>query len=214
MKCTLCEQKRAKRFCPAKNALICAACCGEKRVLQISCPETCDYLKAGREREAEEYAKLLGRMDPGIQQKNRRVLNRYPNVIARLEYSLSREHFYARNLTDTDVAQAVDILIDTYRTEDQGILYERSSENLRVDALRRELRTVIESIRHPRKEEGPGVVDTHDDRLPIEAIIDCLEFIQSLIGAFRLSRHSSSAYIDFLARFFPQEETRSSLILP
>jgi hypothetical protein len=214
MKCTLCEQKKAKRFCFAKNALICAKCCGEKRVLQIPCPETCDYLKAGREREAEEYARLLGRLNPSIQQRNRRVLSNYPNVVARLEYTLSRGHFHSRNLMDKDVTKAIDILLETYRTEDKGILYERTSEDLRVEALRRELREVIESIRNPRKDEWTGVVDAHNDGLPIEAIIDCLEFIKSLIGGFQSSSHSDSAYVDFLARFFPNEETKMSLILP
>ena len=214
MKCTLCEQKKAKRFCFATNALICPTCCGEKRVLQIPCPETCEYLKAGREREAEEYARLLGRLDPRIQQRNRRVLSNYPNVVARLEYTLSREHFHSRNLKDKDVTKAVDILLETYRTEDKGILYEKTSEDLRVDAIRRELREVIESIRNPRKEERTIVVDTHNDHLPIKAIIDCLEYIKSLIGSFQSSSHSDSAYVDFLARFFPKEETKMPLILP
>jgi hypothetical protein len=214
MKCILCEQKKAKRFCPAKNVLICAHCCGGQRVLQIPCPENCDYLRAGREREAEEYTKLVRSLDPKVQVRNRRVLIDYPNVVARLEYTLSRERFSSRDLRDRDVSQAVDILLETYRTENKGVWYERKSEDLRVDALRRELREVIESLRNPRKEEETGDVGSQAVRLPLGATIDCLEYIQSLIVAFQALRHSDSSYVDFLARFFPKEETRSSLILP
>ena len=85
MKCGLCDQRKAKRSCPAKSALICAQCCGEKRILEIDCPETCEYLKAGREWEAEDYGKRIRSLDPTAQERNKRVLLDYQDVIAHLE---------------------------------------------------------------------------------------------------------------------------------
>ncbi len=215
MKCVLCEKRKAKRFCPAKSALICAQCCGEKRVLEIRCPESCEYLKAGREREAEDHRKRLQNMNPAIQERNQHALQDHQDVIARLEYTLSRERQASRDLTDKDVAQAVDVLLDTYRTEDKGVLYEKTSNDLRVESLRRELRTVIESLRNPESRQGEeGIVDPQNTRLQLGAAIESLEFIRSMVTAYEGDRHSPSSYIDFLARMIPQEETRSSIILP
>ena len=73
MKCILCEKRKAKRSCPAKDTQICPQCCGEKRVLEIECPESCEYLKAGREREVAEYQKRIQSMDQAAQQKHRQV---------------------------------------------------------------------------------------------------------------------------------------------
>ena len=214
MKCVLCEQRKAKRFCPAKNSQICAQCCGEKRVLEIACPESCEYLKAGREREAEEYSRRIRSLDPAARERNQKVLREHQDVVAHLEYVLSHERQLSRDLKDNDALQAIDVLLDTYRTEDKGVLYEKSSDDLRVESLRRELRKIIESFRNPEGTEEKGVVDPKAIRLQLSAAIDCLEFMRSLIVAYRTDRRTNSGYVDFLARVIPREESRSSIILP
>jgi hypothetical protein len=214
MKCVLCEQKKAKRFCPGKNTHICPQCCGEKRVLEINCPESCEYLKAGREREGEEYSKRLSSLEPAKKEKYQRLLRDYQDVMVHIEYAISRERLLSRDLEDKDVLQAISILLDTYKTEDKGVLYEKTSEDLRVEPLRRELRSIIESFRNPEKKGEQGVVDPQNTRLPLSATIDCLEFIQALIVTYQADRRSASGYVDFLARIIPREETRSSIILP
>jgi hypothetical protein len=171
-------------------------------------------LKAGREHEAEDYAKRIRSLDRATQEKNKKVLLDYQNVVARLEYALARERILSRDLTDKDVAQAIAILLDTYRTEDNGILYEKTSDDLRVESLRRELRKIVESLRNPEGTQGKGIVDPQSTRLPLSAAIDCLEFIRSLVMAYQEDRHSASSYIDFLARVMPRNEERSSIILP
>jgi hypothetical protein len=214
MKCVLCEQKKAKRFCPAKNAQICPLCCGTKRVLEISCPESCEYLQAGRKRGIEDYQKRLQEMDLLNQEKHRRVISQYQDAIAHLEYAISQERLLSRDLKDKDVAQAVDVLLDTYRTEDKGILYETTSDDIRIEPLRQELRKIIETYRNPEGTERQGVVDPKNTRLPLSGAIECLEFIQSMIAMYRESRSSIWGYVDFLARITPRSEGKSSIIFP
>jgi hypothetical protein len=211
MKCAVCEHKKGKRHCPAKNASICASCCGEKRVLEIACPDECDYLIAGREYEAAEYSLLLRSLDPKSQERNSHVFHYHIKVLGRLEYSIARARFLSGDLKDKDAVQAVDLLLDKYRTEEKGVFYEKTSEDLRVESLRRELREILDSFRNPQREEGQSVISAQDDSLPLSAAIDCLECIRSLIGAFQAEGRSS--YVDFLARFYPREEKRSSIIL-
>jgi hypothetical protein len=213
MKCPLCDQRKAKRLCPAKNGMICPQCCGEKRVLEIDCPESCEFLQSGREREAGDYAKRLRSLDENTQKRNERVVYTYQDVVAHLEYTLARERLSSRDLADKDVSEAVHILLETYRTEDKGILYEKTSDDLRIDLLRRELRSVIEKFRNPGSAKEKGIVDPQSTHLPLGAAIECLEYVQSLVESFKKDRHSPSGYLNFLARIMPREEMPSNSIL-
>jgi hypothetical protein len=213
MKCVLCDQKKAKRFCPAKNALICPQCCGEKRVLEIDCPESCGYLKSGREREVEDYGRRFRGLEQGPVEKYRGVLAAHQDVVARIEYAIAEERLSDRSLTDKNLSEAIQILLETYRTEDKGVLYEKTSEDLRIEALRRTLRTTIESLRNPEGAEGRGIVDPKNTRLPLAVAIDCLEFVQAMASAYMKDHGSVTGYVDFLARLFPREGKRGRSIL-
>ena len=214
MKCVLCGQRKGKRHCPAKNAFICASCCGEKRVLEIPCPEACEYLKAGRERDAEDFRKRVQRMDSTNREKYRRVLADHQDVIARLEYTISRANGLSRDFKDKEVVRAIDVLLETYRTEDKGVLYEKTSDDLRIESLRRDLRTIIESFRNPEGRESTGIVDPQTARLQLGGAIECLELVRLLAMAYLEDHSSVSGYVDFLTRVIPREETRKSIILP
>jgi hypothetical protein len=215
MKCVLCDQRKAKRFCPAKNTSICPNCCGEKRVLEIRCPETCEYLKSGRSRDMAEYVKHFRNMDQATFEKNKRIMNEHQDVVAHLESIVSKERLQSHSLTDQDLRQALDTLLETYRTEDKGILYERTSDDLRIDGLRRELRKVIESYRNPEGENNKGIVNVQQTRLPLQSAIGCLEFMRSMAVNFMAEKHASLSYVDILARIIPaEEEIQSSVIIP
>ena len=214
MKCCLCDQRKAKRDCPAKGTLICAQCCGEKRILEIDCPESCQYLITGRQREIEDYGKRLRSLDANTQEKSQRIFQNYQEAVAQLEYTLSRERLLSHDLTDKDVAQAADVLLETYRTEENGVLYEKTSEDLRIEPLRKELRKIIESLRNPEGNEGKGIVDPQSTRLTLSAAIECLEYLRFMVAAYEGDRRSASGYVDFLARVIPRKETRSSIIMP
>jgi hypothetical protein len=43
-KCSYCQKKVAKRYCPSLDKLICPVCCGTNRLKNISCKEDCRYL--------------------------------------------------------------------------------------------------------------------------------------------------------------------------
>ncbi len=214
MKCVLCDNRKAKRACPAKGQPICPLCCGEKRVLELDCPETCAFLKAGRERDSEEYAKLMRSQDPLLQEKHRRILSENQDVMAHLEYTIAQYRLVSRDLTDRDLRGAVDILLEAYRLEDKGILYEQEAGDLRVEPLRRELREVLESYRNPGGEGAKGTVDPRYTRLHLQSAIECLELLQAMIVLYSGNHHSGSSYVDFLARMIPRKESASSIIVP
>ena len=81
-------------------------------------------------------------------------------------------------------------------------------------------------IVHPEPASNPApghsalAVNTRKGRLSLplwlqlSAAIECLELIRSLAGMYLEERGASSGYLDFLARLFPREAKRSSIVMP
>lgn len=214
MKCPLCDSRKAKRSCPARDGFICAQCCGEKRVLEIHCPETCEYLIAGRERASEDFGRLLRSRDAWQQEKSRRILTEHQDVIAHLEYAIGQLRLSSGDLGDSDVSKAIGMLLDTYKTEDRGVLYEKDSDDLRVESVRRELKEILEVYRNPEGEIEQGTVDPRHNRLKLQSAIECLELIKFMVDVYHQNRSSGGSYVDFLARMTPRKESKSSIIVP
>ena len=45
--CAYCKQRKGKRPCPGLSGLICSQCCGEHRLVRVTCPSDCAYLDTG-----------------------------------------------------------------------------------------------------------------------------------------------------------------------
>jgi len=45
--CAYCRQRKGKRPCPALAGSICSSCCGEHRLVRITCPNDCIFLDTG-----------------------------------------------------------------------------------------------------------------------------------------------------------------------
>lgn len=49
--CTLCGQRKGKRYCTASGEDICPQCCATEREVSINCPLACGYLRESRAHE-------------------------------------------------------------------------------------------------------------------------------------------------------------------
>jgi hypothetical protein len=211
MRCLLCGQRKGKRHCPAKNAPICAQCCGEKRILEIDCPESCGYLQVGREREAgQEGLRHYRASDPFEQEKRARVLGEFGFVISDLQTTIASERKSSRDFSDADVAEALDCLLKTLRTENNGVIYETTSNNLGAEGLRRQLSTRIHSLRYPKENDHP--------RLHLKDAIECLEVLRAVVASHLEAGPSSPRFVDFLVRSVPRSgrigPSQPSIIIP
>jgi hypothetical protein len=211
MKCDLCTQRKGKRLCPAKHASICPQCCGEKRVLEIECPENCEYLQAGRARESEqEGAHFFRTSDPHERARRVRILEDCETTLSDIQTLIAIERRANRSLTDADVAEALDCLLKTLRTEDRGILYETTSGNLRADGLRRQLSDLIQSQRYPKEQD--------QKRLLLKDAMETLELLRAVVASHIESAPSALSFVDFLARNLQcgtrSEPSQSSIIIP
>jgi hypothetical protein len=180
-------------------------------MIEIDCPESCEYLKTGRERESEqEYRRFLRTAEEQDRQRYFRVLSRLEEVVVYLEILIAEGRRTVRNLTDSDVIQALDLLIATLRTEDSGVLYERTSENLRVESLRRTLAEELNSLRYPKQPD--------QERLQLKDAIECLELLRSMAASHAGPGAAPISYVDFLARNMPRlrhaAQSGSRIIVP
>jgi hypothetical protein len=175
-------------------------------VLEIRCPEGCTYLESGREYEMATIGVTLERTnDPVKLQRKRRVLESFEEVAGQLEYLLAEQRRVLREFSDEKASVAVRLVLDTLKTEDRGVLYERTSSDPVVDAARRELSDAVQRSRTP---DGNSV-------LKLGEAIEVLEFVLDAIESHKGTR---LGYLDYLVRLMPRrgslESTGPSLILP
>jgi len=111
-RCASCHQTRGKRQCPALNDLICPLCCGEKRIIEIDCPDDCTFLKAGeayhRERRSE---KAIAAGKNYVSERFNIVKDREAlNFIVAMEHTLHMHRTANTGLTDETVLRAIEEL--------------------------------------------------------------------------------------------------------
>lgn len=211
MKCILCDKRKGKRFCPAKNTHICAQCCGEKRVIEVDCPSDCAYLTSGQAYHMlkRTIAQLRQEDDPLQRRKVYETIQEFGETLSELEAAIVKYAVELRSLKDQHVLEAVGMLTETYRTEDKGVIYERSSSNPLVHALFQELRKLLEEKKRGTER---GV------RLELEDILDCLEAVEHSIRHQLGNEAGEDAYLTFIKRNHPDvvsaASTRGGLILP
>jgi len=187
--CPLCRQRKGKRACPAKGELICAACCGAKRRIEIDCPEDCVWLGAhagaweGRETER---TRDLRRLAPHLE--------RLSDAQARLLFlslvGVTALRGRRRDLDDELLLEATAALRKTVETREKGILYEHPAEDLRAQGLVPELRGLFEAGDEQGNAHAPA------DK-------DLLAALRALEGALRDAAREGAgpaAFLDTAAR--------------
>lgn len=212
MKCVVCGQRKGKRNCPAKGGLICAQCCGEKRVIEIACPADCPHLTSGQTYQGiKQYVALLNREENGAR---RRVLYetlaQWGHLIEEIERAIVAYSADLRALRDNDIRQAAETVRQTYETEERGLIFEHSSSNPLAQSLARELRQRLEELKgEPSAAKGP----------PPSAgdIIRCLKVVEAKILFHEEEGGGRRDYLAFISRSHPDKAVRSSsggLIIP
>ena len=147
MLCPSCNQRKAKRACPALGRQICAVCCGTKRLVQISCPADCGYLASSRthppavvQRQQDLDRAMLLPLLQGLSERQARVFLLLASVVARHQGDLLQK------LVDDDIAQAAGALAATLETAGRGIVYDHRPASLPAERLMSELRTLVAEL--------------------------------------------------------------------
>ena len=202
MRCRICDRKKGKRFCPAKNGYICAQCCGEKRVVEIDCPSDCIYLAEGRRYESDQkYSRMFRDWDEFRKQELVRLAGRFGDLFQAIEkYVLENRKVLGR---DESLLEAFDLIEKGLQTEARGILYRPSASSLTIETAARELESIIETRRNTS--------DFQHERLTNS---DAASIVRILKDEISFHRSSGSSYMEFLARSRAEQGEPSRLIIP
>jgi len=186
--CPLCRQRKGKRACPAKGELICAACCGQKRRIEIDCPGDCVWLGAhagaweGRETERTRDLRRLAPHLEGLSDPQARLL-----FLSLVGVTALRGR---RALDDELLLEATAALRKTVETREKGILYEHPAEDLRAQGLVPELRCLFEA----KDEQGIARAPADKDLLAV------LRALEGVLGDLAREGAGPAAFLDTAAR--------------
>jgi hypothetical protein len=206
--CPLCSTRPAKRYCPAKDAHICAVCCGSKREVEIDCPSSCPYLKASRSYEAEKLpidADLVAK----IRKYDDRFMERFHHVLTAVNVSVTEERMASAWLVDHDVIEVYKALAATMRTLSSGIYYESLPEgSVRVSLFRR-LKKLFDDFMKPDAAGEHPVLKAGE-------AVEVLDFVTYAAQMNSSVRPRTRRYLDWIAETFgyPQPQHSSGLIIP
>jgi hypothetical protein len=147
MLCPLCNQRKAKRACPALGKHICAICCGTKRLVEIACPPDCGYLSTAQshppaivQRQQETDRAMILPLLQGLSERQARVFLMMGALTARHQADLLQP------LRDEDVAQGAGALAATLETAGRGIVYEHQPASVPAARLMAELKTMLDEL--------------------------------------------------------------------
>ena len=207
-KCVLCETRKPRRYCPAKNGDICAQCCGTSREVTLACPFDCDYL-----REARIHEKLVD-VDPAtfphqdIEITESLLVSMEPVLLACA--AAVAEGAIEANAYDSDVLEALESLIRSYRTKLLGLIYDAVPENGGAAGVLRRARGRIDDYRDRVAKETARSPMRESD------LIGALVFLQRMALDNDNQRAKSRRFIDILRIHFavtPKEGGGPQLIV-
>jgi hypothetical protein len=194
--CPLCRQRKGKRPCPAKGALICSTCCGTKRRVEIDCPADCVYLTGAHAgawggRETERRRDAL-RVAPFIQRLSQRQAQIFFLTLAGVNGLRARRP----EMDDRLLAEAVHALLKTVETRDRGILYEHVPEDQRAHTLLGELQALYEA------KDAEGRPTRPDDR----DLLPALRALDTALGETLKENAAATVFLDSIGRLVGRPE--------
>jgi hypothetical protein len=196
--CSICQKRKAKRYCPAKAHKICAVCCGTEREVTIDCPSDCVYLMASRQHYDQRREVDWEHIPFADRAISRRVANGHEDLLLRLSYTVCSFTQDNPALVDADVQVSLQALAESYETLASGIVYEKPPGH----SLQRGLYERLKIASTEYKNSGAGQV-VIARATPVDSDIrDALILLTQLAAVRSNGRPKSRAFIDSLRSQF------------
>lgn len=212
MACEICEVRKPRRYCPGVRGEICTICCGTEREVTVYCPLDCPYLEDARkhERLPEVKPEAFPNRDVAV---NEEFLSSHDELLASMGRTLLRAALETPGTIDSDVREALDALIHTYRTLESGVYYETRPNNPMAGALCAHVQQGVAEFRDNERQRT-GIARTRD-----VDVLGMLVFLERMEIVHNNGRARGRAYIDFLRGAFDRSITQppaegSPLIVP
>lgn len=170
-------------------------CCGIERERTVSCPLDCEYLQEAHLREKELELSPSDFPNPDID-VDEAFLERNESLLVLIASGLAASALRTGNVIDSDLKEALDSLVSTYRTLQSGLVYEAHPVN--------SIAAQIQSDVQDRIREIDEHLRNNDTVLRDSDVLGVLVFLQRLEIQWNNRRPKSLAFIDFLCNVFLQ----------
>jgi hypothetical protein len=210
--CSICEKRKANRFCPAKGEKICAVCCGTEREVTLDCPADCTYLVAAHRYE-DEHRRSLPADTPLLDEKiPQDIVYTHQQLMTAIAFSIAKFCTTQPATTDPDVIAALQSLAESFRTLGAGIIYEKAPEQPLPRELYAALAAMLGEIKRKYAEQA------NSSALKDMDVFYLLVFLYRM-GLLRTNgRPHSRRFIEFLRGQFPDapelKREESRIIVP
>jgi hypothetical protein len=211
--CSICNKRRAERYCPAKGEKICAVDCGTEREVTIDCPNDCSYLLAAHRWEAS-HPKQFPESEMAFPDVSfsADLIHTRQAALSGLGYAVLLYAAEQRSFTDADVFAATQAMAETYRTLLSGIYYEKPPHGAVAAGFYAAIAKFIDGEKK-REAAHPQFSPLRDSEI-FHLLVFFLRF-----GRLRSNgRPRTRAFIEFLRAQFPREtglaKEESRIIMP
>jgi hypothetical protein len=206
MKCKICDTRKPRRHCLGVNGEICSLCCGNEREVTISCPLDCPYLVESRHHEK---PRPLDPADVPNQDVHvtEQFLREHEPLLMFLSSRLLEASLSAAGAVDSDVREALQSLIRTYRTLQSGLYYETRPANLIAAGIHQRMQEAVEALRKELAEKNATPMRDAE-------ILGTLVFLERIELNQNNGRPRSRAFLDYLRAYFPQSLESASPASP
>jgi hypothetical protein len=210
--CSICEKRKAARFCPAKGEKICAVCCGTEREVTLDCPSDCSYLTSAHRYE-DEHQRSLPADTPLLDEKiPQELVYSHQQLLTALAFSIAKFCAVQPSATDPDILTALQALAQTHKTLSAGIIYEKPPDAVLPRELYAAVLALISEIKKQQAESpNPRAIKDLD-------LFFLFVFLYRM-GLLRTNgRPRSRRFIEFLRSQFPNapelKREESRIIVP
>lgn len=212
MVCAICHTRKPRRSCPGVHGDICSLCCGNEREVTVDCPFDCSYLREARQHEHIQPVDphTFPNQDIRVEEE---FLEDHKTLLMGASLALARASLGTPGVVDSDLRDALDALIRTYRTLLSGVYYESRPVNALANQVFSSAQRGLEEFRKSEQEQL-GMVRTRD-----ADVLQILVFLQRMELARNNGRPRGRAFLDSLRGLAEDAVATavppaSSLILP
>ena len=207
MSCILCNTRKARRSCPAAEGGICPQCCAEQREEKLDCPLGCEFLRESRRHE--KYVPVPAEAKPhpevGITED---FLSRNDLLMQFMSVAVRDAALSTPGATDADLREAVDAIVQTFKTADSGLIYETRAANPYSASIQEKVKAQIDKLQRQISERKSGGALRDKDLLGV------LVFLSRVALSLDNGRRKGRSFMAMLLERFPPPKASEEAAAP
>jgi len=206
LKCRICGVRKPRRWCPGVNGDICSICCGTQREVTVRCPLSCVYLQEARTHERAERLDEASLPNGDIVVRTDFV-EAHISQLAAISAVLARAAQLEPGAVDSDLLDALEALIRTWRTLSTGLYYDSRPANAVAARIFDRFQEGLQELRREmQKDAAPFPSDSE--------VLVLLAFLQRVALDRNNGRPLGRAFFELLLRQSGMDEQAAAPVSP